>query len=70
MIGAGPTLRILNRSSGIKESAEDIVKRFGYTLQQLSEDTEARRTFNIKSLKEWEDNYVYHGNSLFKTDLW
>lgn len=61
---------LLNRSVGIQESAEDIAKRFGYTLQQLSEDSEARRLFNIKSLKEWEDNYVYHGNSQFKTELW
>lgn len=61
---------LMCRSTGVKESAESIVKRFGYTLQQLSEDSVARRTFNIRSLKEWEDNYEYQGNSLFKVDLW
>lgn len=60
---------IMNRSSGVKDSFEEEVKRFGTTLKELSENPGARRLFNIRSLKEWEDNYKYRGKSLYKQTL-
>ena len=61
---------VLNKSAGVIEAVKVEAEKFGYTLKELSEETEARRLFNIRSLKEWEDNYVYQGNSSFKKNLW
>ena len=60
---------IFTKSEGVRAGIEEEVKRFGYTLKELSESSEARRLFNIMSLREWEKNYKYRGNNLFKKQL-
>lgn len=61
---------MMNMSSGVQEGVRKRVEELGFTLEQLSADSEARRLFNITSLREWEKNYTYKGNNLFKESLW
>lgn len=61
---------LLNRAEGIKEAVAEKAAKYGFTLEQLSEDPAARRLFNIQTLREWELNYEYRGNDLFKEELW
>ena len=61
---------LLNRNPALKASVEEKAKKYGYTLEQLSEDPAARRLFNIQTLRDWEVNYTYRGVDLYKNLLW
>lgn len=41
-----------------RQVVEDYIKRSGFTLEELQEDTKQRQKFNIVYLQNWADNYV------------
>lgn len=60
---------ILNKNPATKEEFLKVVEKRGFTLQQLLENYNARRTFNIMTFQEQADNYVYKPEDVKKTSL-
>lgn len=62
---------IANKSIAVKEEIQNRVKKYGFTLEQLSTDYVARALFNVHSLQDWANEYEYvrkdkvYKNSLF-----
>lgn len=50
---------IINKSIAVKDSVAEITSKYGYTIEDLSQDTNKRLMFNVKSLWEWAGNYKY-----------
>ena len=61
---------ILNKNTALKEDVSSIVNKYGYTIEDLSQDTNKRLMFNVRSLYEWADSYEYTPKeTLYKTQL-
>ena len=60
---------ISNKSKAIQEEIAERVKKYGFTLEELSEEYLKRQLHNIRVLKEWEDNYQYRGKVMDKKVL-
>lgn len=43
-----------------------IIEKFGYTIEQLTQDTNERLKFNIDYCINWAENYIYKGPKSFK----
>ena len=61
---------ILNKNTALKEDVSSIVGKYGYTIEDLSQDTNKRLMFNVRSLYEWANSYKYTPKeTLYKTQL-
>lgn len=49
-----------------KERLDEYVKSKGYSMEELKEDAELRKLFNIDYLTDWQKNYVFKGTSNIK----
>jgi hypothetical protein len=63
---------IMNQSPALISSVKDICKKLNMSLEDIINDDsgESRCLFNLRSLKNWVDNYKYTGTDSFKEDLW
>lgn len=66
---------INNQSKAVRDAVEAACARLGHglTLKDLIENDpkgQYRALFNLYSLSEWSDNFVYEGNQMFKEELW
>ena len=57
------------RSVAVQEAVKKKIEEFGFTVDELVENYAKRQLFNVKSLKQWADNYTYKGNNMFKEEL-
>ena len=60
---------LVNKSLALRDEVSEKVKKYGFTLEELSEDYLKRQIHNIRVLKEWEDNYQYNGIILDRVKL-
>lgn len=49
-----------------KSAVMGIIEKFGYTIEQLTEDTNERLKFNIDYCMDWANDYTYKGPKSFK----
>lgn len=63
---------INNQSPAVRQAVEQICKKYNFDLDEIINEDKPypRAMFNLCSLKEWADNYVYRGTDEFKEDLW
>lgn len=65
---------INNQPLAVKEAVERVVEKIGHglTLQSLLNDENGalRICYNIYSINDWCQKFVYEGNQLFKESLW
>lgn len=60
---------VINKNIAVQEAVQDIVTKRGFTIQELSEDSNKRALFNMMDYKEWADNYTYKEINCFKNEL-
>lgn len=61
---------ILNSTQHIQEMISKKIEQYGSTLEKCIEDYSERTMVNIKSMKEWADNYVCTYCPVVRGDLW
>ena len=52
-----------------KNLLNDIITKYGFTLDELSEDSNKRTLYNIKYLLDWCKNYQYKPSNIIKNNL-
>lgn len=60
---------VFNKSSALQQAVRKKAEHYGFTLEELSEDYLKRQIFNIRALKDWQDNYKYRGKVMNKKVL-
>ena len=58
-----------NLPKASQDNLREYFAKFGFTPEQLSTDQKARSLYHIRYLKDWQDNLVYRGNTMFKKTL-
>lgn len=68
--------RQINSSDHITSNSEDSIKNlneyfnnYGFTIEELQNDSNKRVLYNLKYLSNWQNNYKFKGNNLFKKTL-
>ena len=63
---------ILNQSPALIQEIKKVCENLGMSLEDILEDEsgESRCLFNLRSLKDWVNDYKYIGTDSFKEDLW
>lgn len=61
---------IINKSAALKDSVSDIISKYNYTIEELSQDSNKRLMFNVQSLQNWADNYECKSSeNVYKMEL-
>lgn len=61
---------VFNKPKIVQESLEAKIAEFGFTLEEAVEDYNVRQQINIRSMKQWADNYKCSYTSIARGDLW
>lgn len=67
--GLGKKGNFFNLPKASQDNLRAYFNKYGVTPEELSKDAGKRMIYHVRYLKEWQDNFKYRGNNMFKKTL-
>lgn len=67
--GLGKKDNFFSLPKASQDNLREYFAKFGFTPEELSKDGNARLLYHLRYLKDWQDNFKYKGNNMFKKTL-